>query len=324
MQASKRTPHGSSLRAASRIRTVLAVALLGTAHLARAQSRSEAPYWADRKAVVVAVTWDKELRFTTAAVVADHGRPGMAESLLVAAHGWPLPDWLRPPPGRAAGRAYTVCVPFVTDRTESVNPNARHLPGAIRTLVSRGLFAAWLQEVQRSDSLAGWEDFVSGGARTLADVSSIARAYDYVNAPDFLQKKRFEILTTSPGGRWILDPMQGGDVDSLGCITWDVDVGFRVYDATSGALVLHDVWTSDWITLATWASDSCFVMAGSATVDWGCDIPVRAPVIWIGDPFARTLTPFLGVSLSPWTARRTWDGWNQVFRKAYPKIRNER
>ena len=123
----------------------------------------------------------------------------------------------------------------------------------------------------------------------------------------------------------MLDPLEGIEVDSLGRLGSDVDTGFQIYDAATGSPVLHDVGTIDWITLAAWRSDSCFVMVGCAAVDpfRHCDIPVRAPVVWVGDPVSGALTTFLGAPLSPWKAGGVWDGWHRVFRKAQPKVRSE-
>jgi hypothetical protein len=287
-----------------------------------AQRQLENPYWKHRQAVLLAVTWDKDLRFSKVMVLEDHARPALADSLLEAAPCWTLPEWLRPPPGRAAHRAYTLCEAFVADRTESSNPSARRLPEPLRDFLSRGSFAEWMREVSRGDSLATWADFVVFREKALWPYGLSKEYPDLLHSPQMLEKRRFDLLHPSPGGEWVLDPFQGIEVDSLGRLGSDIDTGYRVYEASTGNCLYHDVSTIDWITLAAWTSDSCFVMVGSAAVDLRCDIPTRAPVVWIGDMHTGRLTTFLGAPFSHWKEHRVWDGWHRVFRKVYPKIRS--
>jgi len=183
-----------------------------------------------------------------------------------------------------------------------------------------------MRELSRGDSIATWADFVVTRVRPIWPYGLAETYPDLLRSPEMLERQRFGLLHTSPGGSWVLDPLQGVYTDSLGRLGSDVDTGFCVYDAATGNRVFHDVATTDWITLAAWPSDSCFVMVGCVAVapfNRDCDIPVRAPVVWMGNPHAGELTIFLGTPLSHWKERRVWDGWHRVFRKAYPKVRSE-
>ena len=290
----------------------------------QAQQQRENTYWSHRKAVVLAVKWGKDLRFVTATVLEDHARPTLAESLIVVAPSWPMPDWLRPPLGSVARQAYTVCVAHVTDRTEASNPSARHLPEAMRDLLTDGLFGEWMLELSHDDSLTTWADFIVIQETSMWTYGESEKYPDLLHSPEMLAKQRFDLLHTSPGGRWVLDHFQGMEIDSTGRLGSDIDTGYSVYDNATGNRIFYDVSTTAWITLAAWSNDSCFVMTGCKAVEpyRGCDIPVRAPVIWIGNPLSGRLTTFIGAPLSHWKERRVWDGWHKVFRKAYPKVRS--
>jgi len=300
---------------------LVVAAVLGAPGIPQAREQSENSYWNDRRAVLLAVTWLYDDRFVAAEVIEDYARPALAESLLAAAASWPVPDWVRPPSGRSRG--YTVCFAYVTDRTAASNPSAEHLPASTRALLTSGLFVEWMQELSRSDSLATWDDFIFTRVRSIPQHPSKSHP-GLLRTPKMQERQRFGLLQTSPAGRWVLDPLQGFEIDSRGRLGNDIDTGFRIYDPATGNCVFHDVAT-DWsITLAGWQSHSCFVMAGEMPVDPAlCDISVRAPVVCVGNPFSGKLTTFKGAPISPGKQRRLLDGWHRVFRKAYPKVTSE-
>jgi hypothetical protein len=275
-------------------------------------------YWTRRRAVLIAATWAAD-RFEKAQVLENQARAGIADSLLAAARAWSLPDWLQQ---AARSRPFTVCVAHVTDRTESRYPATVHLPGWALSLLTRDLFPAWMSVLSSADSLFSGADFAFAGSRSVWRYSENEKYPNLLNQPAMQQRRRFGLLHTSPGKRWVLDPFVGAEIDSTGRLGSDVDRGFCVYDMSTGNLTYYDVSTVDGIVLATWANDSTFVLAGTAAVDLRCDLPMRAPAFWIGDTGTGRLTTYLGVPFSPWSETKVWEGWRHVAHKAYPKIRS--
>jgi hypothetical protein len=268
-------------------------------------------YWQRRRIVYLELVVDASGR-AHARVLADHGPAGAADSLLQVVRGWRLTPKAVESPTVAA---------FALDRTESQawgRPGVS-LPPVVRAALAQDDFACWMAAWTTVDERFSASDFIARGPTPLRETPWAA---DLLRNPELETKERFGLLRTAPGGRWVLDPFQGIDVDANGRLANDVDTGFAVYDARTGERWFYDVGGTVWsIALAQWLGPERFLVAGrtEAPSPGGFD-PVWAPFLREVRLDERVSIEYLGAPLP----QRDMTDWvpaqERCWRRAYPLL----
>ncbi len=282
--------------------------------------RSDSNYWQRRAGVILEITWDLDRELSSVRVLDSYAPATVVDSLLRIIQGWEIP--VKPSPTRPE---YVTRAAFATDRTErSSGSDILRLPEDVRRTFAHGVLAEWMRGVASVDSLFALDDFTSVGSYLMYRYPLRERDPELLVQLD--ARRRFGLLRPSPDGRWVLDAFGGSDVDENGKLMHDVDTGYSIYDVKSGDLVFSWVSTLESILLAEWLDGTRFVFAGSGALDHPrseLQHSVDAPIIWVGDVAAGTLTRFYGAPLAPGARRRLGEALRPCMRMAYPKLADQ-
>jgi hypothetical protein len=277
-------------------------------------------YWQRRRIVSIQIDVDSTGLPRDVRVLADHGPPGAADSLLAVVRGWRAPrEWLRWRGPRPADRRAVAA--FALDRTESQawgRPGAA-LPAELRRALADSDLACWMQVWQAVDARFSAADFIAQGSVPLREERWPA---DLLRSPALAVKSRYGLLLPSPGGRWVLDPFQGIDVDARGRLGYDVDTGYAIYDARTGERWFYDVGTTWSIAVVAWLGPERLLLAGSMHAP----NPVgRSEPVWV--PFLREVRlderiwiEYLGAPLPPFAVPRWAHAIETCRQRVYPRL----